>query len=68
MGIKYFWLKNYNTWVLGILYKRELYIIGEGYFYKELIHNINFNMTGDNVNSKFINIAKEVKIYKKIAL
>ena len=29
----------------GILYKKELYIIGEGHFYKELIHRINVNMT-----------------------
>ena len=46
----------------GILYKKELYIIGEGHFYKELIHNINVNMTRDNVNSKYINITKKVKI------
>ena len=26
-------------------YKKELYIIGEGHFYKELIHKINVNMT-----------------------
>ena len=32
--------------------QKELYIIGEDHFYKELINKINVNMTGDKLNFK----------------